>query len=387
MGEPAGRERGHHRTGRKRRVEQTHPGRAGVVDGQRERREERARHPERHRQDVDHKAPHQLALAPRKPKPRADRLQHRLGLGDLGRRLRPQQRRREEHGHERRGVERVGEGQADLGDDDPRQRRADHHAHLVEAIGERDRRLQAGQPDHVRHHRRAGRPVKRRARRRDRRDHVQQPNRWRPSRGQKRERGGRTQQQQLGEHQKLSAVVTVGQRTRQQGGRHEREQLDQADQADLKRRAGDDVDLVGQRHQRDLAAQARHERPERQQPKVARLRERTGVDHDPRKEAHARTVDVCGTGSSSQRAPERIAARPGRPRSLHPRLPPRTAWQPMGRPYAAKVGVGLETHTRAVRRCYGTGIMCRPKRFRGRSSAARRSSRRTTPSATGQTPS
>ena len=142
--DPAGRQRGHDGSGGDRRVEQAGPARARVVDGQREHGEQRARHPERHRHQVDRERAHQRAVAADEGEALLDRADDRevLGVGGRGWQLR-QRRRDAEHDHEADRLRGVGAAGAERGDHQAAERRSDDRGDLVEAVGDRERRSQA----------------------------------------------------------------------------------------------------------------------------------------------------------------------------------------------------------------------------------------------------
>jgi hypothetical protein len=63
---------------RHRRVQDTRAGRAGVIHADREHREQRPRHPERHRDEVDRKRAEQRLVAAHEPQAVGDRTPDRL---------------------------------------------------------------------------------------------------------------------------------------------------------------------------------------------------------------------------------------------------------------------------------------------------------------------
>ena len=75
--QPAGRQRRDRRAGRDRGVQQARPAGARVVDADRQHREQRARHPEGHRQQVDRERAHQRVVAAHEAQALGDRAQHR----------------------------------------------------------------------------------------------------------------------------------------------------------------------------------------------------------------------------------------------------------------------------------------------------------------------
>ena len=98
-----------------------------------------------------------------------------------------------------------------------------------------------------------------------------------------RERGGGEAERDrhqcdLGEEQEAAAVEAVGERAAEQRQGDQGPELHQPEQAGEERRAGGDVDLVGEGDERGLGAEAGDERAEGEQSEVARFFEGAGVD-------------------------------------------------------------------------------------------------------------
>jgi hypothetical protein len=92
------------------------------------------------------------------------------------------------------------------------------------------------------------------------------------------ERGRHGHQRELAQQHQTPAIDDVGERPAQQAERQHRDELGQAEQPDRKRRAGQRVDLVRDRHERQHRAEEGRELPEEEQPEVAVAPQRADVD-------------------------------------------------------------------------------------------------------------
>ena len=85
-------------------------------------------------------------------------------------------------------------------------------------------------------------------------------------------------QRELGQEHEAAAVDDVGERAPEQPEREHGHELGEAEQADRQRRAGERVDLVRDRDERQHRAQERRQLPEEEQPEVAVAAQRADVD-------------------------------------------------------------------------------------------------------------
>ena len=133
MLEPAGGQRRDRRAHRHRREEQAGPLRAGVVDADGEHREQRPRHPERHRHEVDRERAHQRLVAAHEAQALGDRAQASAACspssaGAAG-------AHGDERGHHRQAadrVDRVRRADAERADEQAAEPGPDDHRQLVE---------------------------------------------------------------------------------------------------------------------------------------------------------------------------------------------------------------------------------------------------------------
>ena len=259
-------------------IHRARPARARVEDAHREHREERARHPERHRAQVDEERAGERPVGADEAQPLADRGEHtRLHLvgGALGA-LRELGRERvggDDHRQAARGVDHVRGADPERGDEDAAERRPDHHRQVVQAEAERERAAQLIGRDQVRHDRGGDHVLERAEARHHARQHEQHRDRRRPRERHDRERGRARHEPGLDEQQQVAAVVAVGERAAPQRHRHQRDELDRAEQAGEERRVRERVDLERQRHQRGLRADRGHEVAQHQQPQIAGVAE------------------------------------------------------------------------------------------------------------------
>ena len=174
-----------------------------MIQGQRERREQRARHAERHGQDVDHEAAHQLASLGCEAEAAGHRPKERLmaALGHLRRRLRGDQKDAHDHGEEGDDVERVGPRQPDGGDDDATNGRPDHEGELDQPVVEGDGRAQTRVPHEVWHDGSPGRAVDGRPAGGQAGQREDERERWAAMGGAQREPRGGDQHADLGEQE------------------------------------------------------------------------------------------------------------------------------------------------------------------------------------------
>ena len=140
----------------------------------RERREERARHPEQHRDRVDEEDPEQRRLAPDEAEAR-----RRSSAGSAarrsGRRHPREQPDRDERGRERREVDRVRAREAERRDQPAGQRRTGDAREVEDDVLDRDRREQLVRRDELGRHRVARGPLEGVCRSRGRLQREEQP--------------------------------------------------------------------------------------------------------------------------------------------------------------------------------------------------------------------
>src|SRR3954469_6581767 len=288
--QPAGRQRGDGRAGGDGRVEQAGPLGARVVDAHGEHGEERARHAERHREQVDRERAEQRVVAPHEAQPLGDRAQHRLARSGVHRadgRLGRHRRGRGDHRQARRGLDRVGGADAREPDHHTAQPGPDDIRELRQPEVQRDRRVdelgsdEVGQVCGADEVLDGGDPGEHPA------EDVEGGDRRRAEERAEGEAAGGQDERDLVEEQQRAAIVAVGERAAEQRHRNERSELDGAEQAGQERRVRLDVELVGERDERRLRPEPRHDGARHEQPQVARGAQRRDVDGEAREAGEA----------------------------------------------------------------------------------------------------
>jgi hypothetical protein len=257
-----------------------------AVDAQAEDGEQRPRHPEGHRHQVDGERAEQRRLAADEAQPGADRAADRLALlrGAL-RRLGRHRDQRGDHRQAAHGVGGVGRADAEPRDQQPAEARADDHRELVEAEVEGQRAAQPAGSHEVRDDRGARHVLDRAEAGEQAAQDVEQRERRVPGERAGRQPAAQRHEGDLVEQQQAPPVHPVGDRPAEQRHEDERAELDRSEQTDQERRPGLHVELVGQRHQGGLRPHPGDEVAHDEPPQVGRLAHRRGVDGHPGEQA------------------------------------------------------------------------------------------------------
>ena len=323
---PAARERQQQCAGRAGGEQQPEHLRAAVAGG--DGREQRDRHREQHRVDVDEVAAHQVLAAARvAPALRDPRDARRRRVGRRRHRAHPCQR--DERDEERRRVDRVGRAQAGARDQDAAERRPGDLAGVAAEALERGRRGQLLARHQARHHRVERGPLQPAGRRHPGRDEEQDPDLRLGEQRVGDQRESEREQRGVGDQHEPAAVVRVGQRAAEQRRDQQRGQLREPEQPDDERRASQVVDLERDRDEGDHRARERDGLARVEQPELAVPAQRPDVERDRAEQAEQR-----GQLSSTRRPrparrpeswPDRIGSRhpaPGRAGVSRPRRAP-----------------------------------------------------------------
>ena len=249
--------------------------------------EERLRHPEDHRVEIDDERGEDLGPAAREPEP----LHHGLESGP-DHALQRRDRGDDHEGGQGRavgdGVDEVGAGWPDGRDQQATDRGADHAGSLGSRLVESDRHGQAFAGDEPRNGRGACRLVDGGDGRGQECHPVDQHDRGVRNDGEYRERGAGQRQDRLRQEQQPAAVDGVGDRAAVQREGDQRHQLDHRERTDRQGRAGRQPQLVGQRDDRDLAAGRTHHLAQPDQAEVAIPAQWLQVEQQGWRAAHAR---------------------------------------------------------------------------------------------------
>ena len=238
-------------------------------------REQRARHAEDHRDDVDDERHHQHRLGPQV----AEAVDDRADAG-RDRRAHHRQRRQADDGaegrEERDRVEQVEPGEADQRDQRAADERTGDAAGLHDGHVERVGRGQQLLVEDPRQQRGPGRLVDGEEGLLHGEEAQQQPHVLGAQRRLQPEAGAGEDEPDGRDHQQRAPVEDVGQRAAPQPEDHQRDEAEDAGQADVRRRAGHRVDLRGHRHDGQLGADDRDDvgQPE---PAEVGVGERSGV--------------------------------------------------------------------------------------------------------------
>ena len=350
-------------------------------------REERHRHAEEHRDDVDDVGAHQLRARAGVAQPLDDRARRLGGSASGGggtARIIAQRRERDREGGR---VDGVGRRHAGGRDQHAADRRAGDHA-------DRHPKRARAPPAAISSSRSTSRGVS-----------ASSDGRCRPSSvassaditnsthscgcGEQRvcdQHERRRRERELGQLHQPPPVEGVGERAADERGRQERHQLGQPEQPDDERRAAQLVGLVGDRDVGDHRAEERHPLADEEQPEVAPPPQRPDVDRrQPQQPARAARRDRRARGrrartrprarpgeARSSRAGGRAARRTGRRRRSRPRRPRRCA----RRVHAPGPPAGRRRRTRRSARsrasCGRTGTPSPPGSRRRRRARPRR---------------
>jgi hypothetical protein len=253
-----------------------------VVDGEREHGEQRARHPEGHRRDVDHERAHQRAVAAHEAQALGDRAPDGEGRARRHRTHLAQRQRGEEGDEERPGVDRVGRADAEPGDQQPARARADDRGDLREPEVQRQRGAQPLGTGEPRHHRRPRDVDDGAGPREQPRQHEDEDDRRLLGERDRGEPGDDQHLRELGRQQQPPAIDAVGDRTAQQRRGDQRAELHDAQQPDERRRVREHVHLVRDGDQRRLRAERRERLTEQDEPQIARFAHGGQVDGEAR---------------------------------------------------------------------------------------------------------
>ena len=254
-----------------------------MVDADGEHREQRARHAEGHRHQVDRERAQERLLAPHEPQPLGDRAADRRALGAVAvRQLRPHPDQREHHREAADGIHAVGDLDAAGGDQQAADRRPEDHRQLVQAEVDGQRRVQPRGLDEVGDDRRARDVLDRAEAGEQAREDVEDAERRRASDRQAAQQRRHRDERDLVEQQQAAAIGAVRERAADERHRHQRPELCRAQEACLQRRVRLHVDLVGQRDERRLRSHAADEVAEHEQAQLARGAQRGQVGGDTR---------------------------------------------------------------------------------------------------------
>ena len=197
-------------------------------------------------------------------------------------------RRQRAHGDQGQGghaeggdIDPVGDGDAELRDQQAGHRRSHHLGHLHQDLAEGLSGRQLIATDETRHHRRPRGRVDPRQPGAERGEHEQRPHRRLRQTGVEGEPDAGRRQQPLHDQQQPPAVDGVGQRATEQRAGEQRPELRQAEHPDGQRRPGLPVHLDRDGDDRELRAHERHQLTAPQQPELARLTQRRDVDDQP----------------------------------------------------------------------------------------------------------
>ena len=188
---------------------------------------------------------------------------------DLSRRLRRHRDHRQHHRRAAERIHRVRPGKAERGDQNPAQRRTDHHRQRAQPVVERERTAQLRRRDQAGHDCRGADVLERREPGEQGRQRVHHHKRGMTEPRRQREPRRGQHETDLVEQEQRAAVNPVGDRPSEERGGHERDDLDRAEQPDEQRRMRLHVDLVGQRDERRLRAEPRDEAAKHDQAQVA----------------------------------------------------------------------------------------------------------------------
>ncbi len=311
---PAGQERGDERACVRGGVQKA-DGRRSAAEVVAERREERARHPEHHRDRVDDEDALELRLLADEAETLGDRPQSRpRDRPDRGH-LR-EQRRRQERCREGDDVDRVRRRQSDRRDQDPAHRRSSDMAEgrvdpldgrcwsdLVLADEARDERVHRGALDRVE----SGA---------DRFRRVQGPEPRIGERGIRDQQAGDRGEAQVGDDQEQPTIDGVGDRAAEEGDRQQRDERGDAEEPDREGRAGQLVDLVRDRDRRQHASEERNGVAEPEPAKCLRAPKGRQVDREA-----AQDGEPAGTFGFAGEIVDRRAKRIGQARRVSLRRP------------------------------------------------------------------
>jgi hypothetical protein len=274
-------------------------------------REQRPRHPEHHRAEVGHEDPLERLLPAQEAQPGPDRgEQAGVPVAALARRERPQRRRERGRHGEGDQLDHVGRGQVGPGHDHSGQGRAGDHPDLHEDLVQGGRGREQLAPDQGGDAGVAGRGVDRVQPGLEGGEHEQRPHRRAGEQGVGDQPGAQCPARQLHPQQQLAPVDPVGDGPADQGEQQERDELGQAEQSDQERRAGDQVDLEGDRDHGDLAAEDREQLAEVEAAVLSRFPERRGVAEETPPGPHFLTIPPGRTPRRSFSATRFAVLRP-----------------------------------------------------------------------------
>ena len=164
------------------------------------------------------------------------------------------------------------------GEQQAAERRADDERELQEELAQHVGRGKRVPGDEVHHDRGARRAVGAGEAGADSRQHEDRPQRRLAAQAVQGKTHAAQRHRELGHDEHLAAVDGVGHRAAEQRPDERRPKLCEAHQADVERRAGEQVDLVEDGHQGELRADLRHREAEPEAPELREAAQRPEVD-------------------------------------------------------------------------------------------------------------